>query len=58
MLLGMQDSWVAAAYILCILSSIICVIYGAINWNKGVHTPDAEDEHWVEEEDKLEQELS
>lgn len=56
-MLGIQDPWVSAAYLLCILSSLLCVVYGAVNWNKGEHAPDAEDKHWAEEEDKLEEEL-
>lgn len=32
---GIADGWVSAAYILTIASALLCVIYGAINWNKG-----------------------
>jgi hypothetical protein len=32
--LGMTDPWIWGAYIGCIVITIICVIYGAINWNK------------------------
>jgi len=55
---GIEDGWVSAAYLLCILSSILCVIYGAITWNKGddAEAPE-EDKHWGEEEDKLEETL-
>lgn len=35
---GITDFWIATVYILCILSSMACVIYGIINWNKGVET--------------------
>ncbi len=56
-MLGLQDPWIAVAYWLCILSSILCVVYGAINWNKGAHVPDAEDKSWAEEENELEKEL-
>ena len=57
-MLGLQDPWVAVAYLLCILSSVLCVTYGAMNWNKGGGSaPDEEDKHWAEEEDKLEEEL-
>lgn len=31
---GLTDPWIIAAYILTILSVILCVIYGVINWNK------------------------
>ncbi len=48
MVLGIEDPWVWGAYVLCILSMLLCVVYGIINWNKG-----AEDE---EEEIKEEME--
>lgn len=35
MILGIPDPWVLAGYILVILSTLLCVIYGIINWNKG-----------------------
>lgn len=56
-MLGLQGPSVAIAYVLCILSSLLCVVYGILNWNKGDESPDAEDKHWVEEEDKLEEEF-
>ena len=34
-MLGIEDPWIAAGYILCLLSTLLCVIYGAIMWNKG-----------------------
>lgn len=34
-MLGIPDFWVWSAYLLCILSAAICIIYGLINWNKG-----------------------
>ena len=34
-MLGFADSVIAWAYILCILSALLCAIYGLINWNKG-----------------------
>ena len=30
---GFGDFWVAAAYFLCIASTLLCVIYGLIHWN-------------------------
>jgi hypothetical protein len=55
-MLGLHPS-VGLAYILCLLSALLCVVYGLINWNKGDHSIDDEDKHWAEEEDKLEGEL-
>ncbi|MCF7854948.1 MAG: hypothetical protein K9N51_09125 [Candidatus Pacebacteria bacterium] len=57
MMLGMDDPWVAAAYILCVLSSLACVIYGALNWNKDGDTLAADDQTWAEDEDKFEEEF-
>jgi len=35
MILGISDPWVLSGYLLVVLSALLCVIYGAINWNKG-----------------------
>lgn len=56
-MLGFEDPVIAVAYILCILSTVLCVVYGALNWNKGDDTVSDDDKKWVEEEDRLEQEL-
>jgi hypothetical protein len=34
-MLGIPDSGVWAAYLFCILSAVVCIIYGIFNWNKG-----------------------
>ena len=34
MVLGINDPWIWSIYILIILSALLCVVYGAINWNK------------------------
>lgn len=34
-MLGMEDWSVALAYWLNIIAVVICVIYGAVNWNRG-----------------------
>ena len=57
-MLGIADVWVATAYVLCILSTILCVVYGAITWNRGnggVATD--EDVAWAREEERIEEEL-
>ncbi len=56
-MLGMGDSWVALAFVLCVLSSLLCVVYGVLNWNKGEEPPQQEDAKWAAEEDKLEEEI-
>ena len=35
MVLGIEDPWIGGVYILIILSALLCIIYGAVNWNKG-----------------------
>jgi len=56
-MLGIEDKWVALAYILCIASTILCVIYGLINWNRGETESGEEDVRWAQEEKKVEEEL-
>ena len=34
MLLGIPDPQIWGVYILCILSALLCVGYGLVNWNK------------------------
>ncbi|MBP7830604.1 MAG: hypothetical protein KA248_11870 [Kiritimatiellae bacterium] len=59
MLLGIEDPWVWLAYILCIASTVLCVVWGVLRWNREdtVVEPEAEVRHWAEEEDKVEEEL-
>ena len=56
-MLGLHDPWIAGGYLLCILSSLICIIYGFIFWNKGEEEIKEEDKQWAEEEDKISEEL-
>jgi len=32
---GIDDPFVLAAYVLSILGTVFCVIYGAVHWNRG-----------------------
>jgi len=32
--LGSDDPWIWGVYLLCILSALLCLIYGIINWNR------------------------
>ncbi|KZX16356.1 hypothetical protein MBCUT_09080 [Methanobrevibacter cuticularis] len=43
MILGIPDPWVLSGFLLTILATLLCVIYGIINWNKG-----DEDENYLE----------
>lgn len=45
-------------YILCILSMLLCVIYGIAYWNKGRELENAEsreEEEWEKEEEDMQQ---
>lgn len=33
-MLGLSDPWIISVYLLCLLSTLLCIIYGIINWNK------------------------
>lgn len=56
-MLGIEDKYVSLAYILCLLSSLLCVVYGLINWNRGDAEAGKEDIEWAKEEKKVEDEL-
>ncbi len=56
--LGIDDPWIWGVYLLCILSTLLCIAYGLINWNKGAELEAeeaAEELAWeAKEEKKLE----
>lgn len=59
-MLGLGDFWVSLVFILLILSTALCVVYGAINWNKGAEddaTILQEEKQWADEEKKIEDKL-
>ncbi len=33
-MLGLSDPWIILVYALSVLSSLLCIVYGAIKWNK------------------------
>lgn len=49
-MLGLNVPAIWSAYLLCILSALLCIIYGAINWNKGDDPVYPEDKKWVTDE--------
>ncbi|HIH65417.1 MAG: hypothetical protein PWP13_1270 [Methanothermobacter sp.] len=58
MVLGIPDPWVWGAYILCILITVFCVIYGLVNWNRGGEDEEEqimEEIRWEEEERRMEE---
>ncbi|HPT30522.1 MAG TPA: hypothetical protein PLW67_01725 [Prolixibacteraceae bacterium] len=59
-MLGITDPWIITAYVLCILSALACIVYGLMNWNKGVgdETSQIEEEvKWEEVETKINETL-
>lgn len=57
MYLGIVDFWVFLAYLLVIISGLLCVIYGLWNWNKNGSEITPEDLAWARDEDKISDEL-
>ena len=49
-MLGIEDKWIVAAYMLCLASTVLCVAYGLINWNRGDEPVKREDVDWAKEE--------
>ena len=56
-MLGIEDKSVILAYLLCIISALLCIVYGIITWNKGDDSIESEDIHWVEEEKKVDEDF-
>jgi len=59
-LLGIYDPGVLSAYLLCIFSTLLCVIYGAINWNKEGETEEeeiGEEIAWEKKEEEMEEKM-
>lgn len=54
---GIESVAVWLAYLLSILSALLCVIYGLLSWNKGRDENALEDRTWLEEEKELKQKL-
>lgn len=60
MVLGIPDFWIWSAFLLCVLSAAACVIYGVVNWNRGMEKePEqvSEEASWEESEKKVEENL-
>ena len=35
MVFGIEDLWIWGVYVGIILSTLFCIVYGILNWNKG-----------------------
>ena len=56
-MLGIDDPYVVLAYILCLASTVLCVIYGLVNWNRGDDSVKSEDVQWAQREKQSEEEV-
>ena len=58
-MLGLEGVAVPLGFILTILSTILCVVYGIRNWNKGyiTETEIAKEKTWKKEAEKMEETL-
>ncbi len=56
-MLGIDDPLVLTAYLLCILSTVFCIVFGAARWNCGDEPFEPTDSQWAAAEDKAEQDL-
>jgi hypothetical protein len=54
---GLDDAGIWSAYLLCILSCLLGVVYGIINWNKGAEPLDAADIEWAHEQKQTDEEI-
>ncbi len=54
---GIEAPSIWLAYLLCVLSTVLCVVYGIINWNRGRGEIKPEDKTWLEEEKEIEESL-
>ncbi len=59
-LLGIDDPVIIGVYLLCIFSMLLCVIYGALNWNKEGETEAeeiSEELEWEKKEEEMEEKM-
>jgi len=57
---GLGDFWVSSVFILMALSTILCVVYGAMNWNNDGGDDEMiqkEEEQWEKDEEEMEKKL-
>ncbi len=54
---GIEDPGVWTAYLLCVLSAILCVIYGLIGWNRASDAVEPVDVTWAAHEEQAKQDL-
>ncbi len=58
MVLGINNPWIAAAYIGCIFAMLLCVVYGVLYWSKDGGNENAqisEEVSWHKKEKDMEE---
>ncbi len=58
-MLGLEGILVPLGMILTLLSTVLCIVYGVLNWNKGYMTDEefSQEQQWNEEEQHVEGQL-
>jgi len=56
-MLGIEDKWVLAAYVLTTGSSVLCVVYGIAMRDRGEDAVTPSDVKWAAAEDKVEKDM-
>jgi len=58
-MLGLGDFWVSLVFLLCILSTALCVVYGVMNWDKDGGPAEASEgeKRWEKDEREIEDKL-
>ena len=59
-MLGIPDLSISLAYILCIASAVLCLVYGIVMWNKGGDSEEEEideEKKWQEKENLIDEKL-
>ncbi|MGB9601978.1 MAG: symporter small accessory protein [Verrucomicrobiia bacterium] len=56
-MLGISDTYVAAAYLLCIASTILCIVYSILTRNDSDDVPLEKDIEWEKSEKEIEENL-
>ena len=59
-MLGIDDPGIYLGYLLAILSLIACIVYGILNWNKGIEKDELrieKDLEWEEKDEQIKEQL-
>lgn len=43
-MIGIEDPIIWSAYLLCILTTAVCVVYSIVNWNSGDESPSSKED--------------